>query len=659
MIGRHTLRSRQLGVLAAGATLAALAIGAGPIQGATADSGYDFLNPGQLASIPEKIPVQFVFVGYDDVNLDSFAGQLPSGADPVARYPNAYGVDAALGLHYSFDYSMTKASGSYDDRFFHYLSSQATPESHFDGQNITLYQHKYNRQDTNLVRIQDNYFIDGPSVENWLVNNPAAGIDPTRDTIYFINWWGRNDFKFHTYTKMGEVDPDTGYDFGLLRQSRKMIAWGGTPATDEETPVRVDGQPVDSRTWFYDLSAGPEAWTSNYAVDRSDLNHNGKPDYRMPPVWEYRDDPGAGGGAHPTSALSSDLGLVARYVGLDLLMASSPLYSPALQTPHLPSTINLDVNGYEGLNGLNGTRDYFTPKLFLSEEQELVDVPMSLDVQSSKLQGSTKNCLELQLKGHPCDPNKFYPARANLYLDAAKRQPKWRDGGGDYEAGIFHYVTSAKKEYGPLGYADNNYRNGTQSGVFAFLDPAIINLFGYGLTTTDIHEAGHLLGMSHPHDGYDSESGHDFGPGGKTFFANSGDESNSMMSYIDLNWDFSTFDHDNAARFYAATYVTTSNTVAQMVLDAGSNPNANAELATADTLIGQAESAIAAHDYQAGFEAAKSAYAHTLAAAKSAHVTVPATNDGWRVVQKVKGDLHLIDYASHDFIGKGVRRAAP
>src|SRR3954453_19571316 len=189
MIGRHTLRSRQLGVLAAGATLAALANGAGPIQGATADSGYDFLNPGQLASIPEKIPVQFVFVGYDDVNLDSFAGQLPSGADPVARYPNAYGVDAALGLHYSFDYSMTKASGSYDDRFFHYLSSQATPESHFDGQNITLYQHKYNRQDTNLVRIQDNYLIDGPSVENWLVNNPAAGIDPTRDTIYFINWW--------------------------------------------------------------------------------------------------------------------------------------------------------------------------------------------------------------------------------------------------------------------------------------------------------------------------------------------------------------------------------------------------------------------------------------------------------------------------------------
>ena len=42
-------------------------------------------------------------------------------------------------------------------------------------------------------------------------------------------------------------DPDTGYNFGEVRASRKMIAWGGTT----------------SRLWFYDLSAGPEVWTDN------------------------------------------------------------------------------------------------------------------------------------------------------------------------------------------------------------------------------------------------------------------------------------------------------------------------------------------------------------------------------------------------------------
>jgi len=649
-------RWRRTGALAVGATFAAGALVLGSAPGASAVPSYSNLDPGERASLTETIPVQFVFVGYDDVDVAEFSAELPSGASPVARYPEFYGLDGALGLDYTFDYSTVKASSAYEDQLFSRLATLAVPEQSIDGRNITLFQEEYNAQDTNLLDVVDNNFIDAPSVEQWLVNNPAPGVDPSHNTIYFLNWYGRDDFKFHTYVKFGEADPDTGYDFGLNRQSRKIIAWGGTPATDEETPVTVGGNPVDSRTWFYDLSAGPESWTDNWAVDFADVDGDGEADYRMPPVWEYRDDAGAGPGAHPTSALSSDLGLVARYVGLDLLFASSPLYSPALAAPRLPSTINLDVNGYEGQPGLKGTRDFFTPALFLAEEQELVDIEMTIDVQTRKLQSTTKNCLELQLKDQPCDPNKLYPGFANLYLDAAKKQPQWRDGGGDYEAGIFHYTTRARKAYGPLGYADDNYRNGTQSGVFSFLDPDIINVFGYGLTTTDIHEVGHHLGMSHPHDGYDSETGVDFGPGGDYYFAWSGDQNNSIMSYIDLNWDFSTFDRDNAARFYAATYVTTANTVAQMVLDSGSGAG-NAELAAADAAIGMAQAKLTAHDYQGAFSSAKAAYNHTLTAASLTGVTVPATNDGWRVVQKVKGQFDLIDYASRDFIGEDTRRA--
>lgn len=649
---------RRPRIVAAGAALIAATFALGPVPGAAAAPSFDNLDPGGRASLAEEIPVQFVFVGYDGVDVSKFTAELPDTANPVARYPEFYGLDGRLGLNYTFDYSTHMASAAYEDQVFNYLSSKAVPESSVDGQNITLFQEEYNNQDSNLLNVKDNYFIDGPSVEQWLVNHPAPNVDPERNTIYFLNWWGRGDFKFHTYTKFGEPDPDTGYDFGLNRQSRKMIAWGGTPSTDEETPVKVNGSAVDSRTWFYDLSAGPESWTDNWAVDFADLDGDGEDDYRMPPIWEYRDDAGAGAGAHPTAALESDLGLVARYVGMDLLFASSPLYSPAIAAPRLPDTINLDVNGYEGQPKLQGTRDYFKPSYFLAEEQQLVDIPMSVDVQVSKLSKTTKNCLELQLKDKPCDPKKVYPGFANLYLNAAKLQPQWRDGGGDYEAGIFHYTTRARKAYGPLGYADDNYRNGTQSGVFSFLDPDIINVFGYGLTTTDIHEVGHHLGMSHPHDGYDSETGVDFGGFGEFYFANSGDQSNSIMSYIDVNWDFSTFDRDNAARFYAATYVTTANTVAEMVLGSGSSAG-DADLAAADGLIGQAKTALAAHDYAGAFGHAKAAYNKTLTAAAAVGVDVPATNDGWRVVQKVKGSFELIDYASHDFIGEDVRRARP
>ena len=52
--------------------------------------------------------------------------------------------------------------------------------------------------------------------------------------------------------------------------------------------------------------------------------------------------------------------------------------------------------------------------------------------------------------------------------------------------------------------------------------------------------------MSHPHDGFDWETGVDYEPTGPFFLAWAGDEHNSIMSYIDLNWDFSQFDRDNA-----------------------------------------------------------------------------------------------------------------
>ena len=145
-------------------------------------------------------------------------------------------------------------------------------------------------------------------------------------TCYFwrrVATFGRSDFQFHVYTKFGEPDPDTGYDFGRNRDSRKLVAWGGTTADDEET-----GLGATRRVWFHDLSAGPESWTSNYDVDHPDLDGNGVTDYRMPPAWEY-----TAKGFRSPAALAGDLGKITRYVALDLLMTTSPLYPVELPTP--------------------------------------------------------------------------------------------------------------------------------------------------------------------------------------------------------------------------------------------------------------------------------------------------------------------------------------
>ena len=38
----------------------------------------------------------------------------------------------------------------------------------------------------------------------------ANMVDTTDYTIFFVNWYGRDDFKYHVYTKTDEPDPDIG-----------------------------------------------------------------------------------------------------------------------------------------------------------------------------------------------------------------------------------------------------------------------------------------------------------------------------------------------------------------------------------------------------------------------------------------------------------------
>jgi len=197
----------------------------------TQSASFLHLNPGGLSNLPETVPVNIVFVGYDAplVNQASFLAALPGTYRPIVRSRYLYGIKEELGLSYTFQYQVTFTNAAWENSFFAALSSLATPQPR------TLFQDQYNEQIHNVLDVATNHFIDAPSVEKWLIDNAPAGVDTHRNTIFFINWWGRQDFKFHVYTKFGEPDPDTGYDFGVNRQSRKIIAWGGTAPDDEET----------------------------------------------------------------------------------------------------------------------------------------------------------------------------------------------------------------------------------------------------------------------------------------------------------------------------------------------------------------------------------------------------------------------------------------
>jgi hypothetical protein len=608
--------------------------------------GFQNLEPGERADLEEEVPVNFVFVGYDpdDVGSERFLARLPKEYKPIVRSRYAYNESvekSLLGLDYTYDYNLRYVGADYEKRFFRFLSNEAERAPLTDFQK--LYNGNSRRfcnppdgepqpcQEEGVRDIRKNYRISAPAVEEWLAANAPGGVDTERNTVYFINWWGdgekpREGFKHHVYTKTNEPDPDTGFNFGREADSRKLIAWGGTTAEDEE-----NGEGETSRIWFHDLSAGPHSFTDNWNVDDPDLTGDRQEDYRMPPVWEYFTE----GGYRSASRLGGDLSKISRYVAIDLFFTSSPLYPPQFTPRLLPEEINLDVNTVEGIPATDSSERYQSEGLVLDEVDEVHRLPYTIDQQDIAYAGKARSCYVRWLREVPCYPEEYpgYPGAANLFLYGADNLGTLLDDEEEerqYEAVLLNWAVEDGEdgETSPpvLGFADENYRNGTQSFVFNFVSPDIAQT--YGLSTTEIHEYGHHLNLSHPFDGFDYEKETEFGWEGAYYFTGVGNENNSMMSYIDLNWDFSQFDRDNTDRFQAAGYINNANALAEQIQTAD-NPSAAAdELAAADRAYGRAKRALEAHDYAGTFDNARTAYEETLKGAEEAGLDVKAGEGG-------------------------------
>jgi hypothetical protein len=622
----------------------------------------EFLQPGVAhANLGEQVPVNFVFVGFSrkQVNKSDFLDRLPDSYRPVIRSRLLYGVTEKLGIDWTYDYSVKYTRRHWEDAFFGALRRHAKLAPR------TQYQDIYNEQD-GVRDLGKNHYIDAPTVEKWLIDHAPYGVDTRHDTVFFINWWGRRDFINHVYTKFGEPDPDTGFDFGKNRDSRKIIGWGGTTPDDEETGL---GRRGVNRVWFFDLSAGPEAWGGNYDVTHKDLDGDGEPDYRIPVAWEYADD-----GYRSPSRLTSDLALVARYGAINLLFTTSPSFPPYLTPDLLPRRVNLDLNTYEGWPGVDASARYEKPNYLLHEENELFPSPIltSADQEDFPFEGKNRQCWILELTSDPCYPNRpQYPGDANIFLYSALHINDFLDHPISkshptptrlLEAPEFAYSTTDDLTPGFLGYTDDNWVDGTQSIVVSAESPSIAES-GYGITTTEIHEFGHFFGMSHPHDGYDSETGVDYEPTGPFFFAWAPDESNSMMSYIDLNWDFSQFDRDNAARDQAAGYIRSANLVAEKILSSANASKAKGFLAAADKAVGRAERAMRKHEYPETWQEARKAYEIVLGGAERADVEVLPSYDGWKVlppvIKRTGRDVSGLWYGAADEFGPGTHRSLP
>lgn len=602
--------------------------------------GFQAFKPGTTVEIGQELTINIVFIGYEQgsgpqqINLDEFRKILPSQYSTVNRIPTAYlkkPLKDLSGNSFTYKYNIKFASQAFEDEFFAKLNelAQAKP--------LTLYQQSYNCQadlgagepcpgDAPNIskKITENYWIDAFQTEKWLAENAGkVGVDPKNYTVFFINWYGRPDFKHHVYVKTDEPDPDTGFNFGEQLSSRKMSAWGGSIPDDRQGAGASLGS--TARIWFHDLSAGPEAQSDNWDVTHADLDGDGETDYRMPPVWEYGSTKTT---YRPFNNLSGDLGRITRYVAINLLFTPSPIYRVAITPPQMPDDLRLNVNFYNDPAAGDQGQSLFKSDVAVQLLKALQPLNnFTATVSELSYDAKAQCAFESYFTATACYPEYALSANnpgsgADVFIDNLLEMKAGNvfKGGADYEIPIFAYNVAGDIPY--LGLADDDWRSGTQTLVYAADNPAAKARYGY--TTTITHEVGHHTALSHPHDGYDSASQKDYGPSNEFYYAWLGDMSNSVMSYIDLTAEFGQFNRDAMNRYLVAAYLNQGGAILKAMIDA-KKLNLSAipvPLKEADAKMAEALKSYRALDYDVAVQKAKQAYDAVLTEALSAGVNL-------------------------------------
>lgn len=576
---------------------------------------FEALQPGEFVTYKQTVPVNLVFVGYENLNNSDILGKLPASYQPIVRFPKYYGINGReVGLHFDYTYRTVNTDTTFEDRFFKYLTDIGRRGP------LTAYQQAYNDQKKNVLDVKGPVlYIDAPSVEKWLESSSGTlGIDPKHSyTVYFINWHGRKDFKFHVYAKANEPDPSTDASSGIIDE-QLLIAWGGST----------------SRSWFLDLSAGPEFNSTNWVVDTPDLDGDGVEEYRMPPVWEY-----AQHGYRSRSQLDDDLGLITRYAAINLLFTSSPTYDPLVTAPNLGGKKVVHIELFEDDPNTQGI-DFLDKNIVLRELRRFepyYDWRVTL-VHNNPIDPQAQRALRIfsgALQEDDCW-NAIGIPQAELFCFFTANYDKYIPtyGPRDYVGASFAFNTTREAMgdlYGVVGLAENDWATGTQTYNFLFSVEGYRQA-GYTLTRSIIHEFGHHIGMSHPSDGYDFERDIDYGPAGEFYFTWLSDESYTIMSSVPLNTRFGEFDRANMHRYEFAGYLNWSNTLLGDILASPDAQREHSLLRQADQFARAAQQHFEAWDYVAAARDARQAYESLLKAAEKLGVETSAMEKAQRVL---------------------------
>jgi hypothetical protein len=618
---KRVLRRRRfgLGAVALGLVTATTATIGAP-AGAAPLTGLTTFSPGAHPNVTETVPVNIVLVGLrpgtgpQQIDAGRLVGQLPSGGTPVVREPWFYGITQTIGESWRYDYHVTWSTPAFENALWSELQSLARPAP------LTAFQDIYNHQQSRSLDVTDNELIDARTVESWLAANGRSllGVDTSQDTVFYIDWFGQPGFRFHLYD-VPQRDPDTGFDFGS-RDKNKVVAYGGTPSTDPNA--------TGSRTWFYDVSAGPDRDTFGYDLDDIDIPGWTPGAYRLPPVWEY----GNPRPAQPHDDLTGDLSKVTRFVALDMLFTASPIYSPTLPAPVQPDSIRLQTT-VENLDWSGAVPSGDTMAAEMAKLEPWRSFSATVDVRNGDRDfARIYDCFSSVLTTVPtdCYGHRFADTPYDdIYLYWLDHRPQLTDPGANLDIPIIDARIADNRTLGFLAFADDNWVSGQQTYVFGGLWPTIYQA-GYGPTGIYTHEAGHYLGLSHPHDGYDPTLNIEVDAGIPEYgFVYLGDEVSSVMSYLRTSFSYSQFDKDDVGRWSVLSYLGDADRILAAIQASPKSGTVAAQLQNADQEASAAMGEFTARQFTAAATTMARAYDDVVAAARQINVPLaPASYQG-------------------------------
>jgi hypothetical protein len=605
----------------------------GPASGAAALPPLQHLAPGEFADVHQAVPVTVVLVGLEsgDGTTRISARRLLESQHPAARvvdrttrfyekegtYEHLRLEPSATGLSYDYEYRTVFADQAFEDAFFGYLASIAIGPI----PGGTVFQQAYSAHPRAARPIPASYLIDATAAERWLAANagPLLGVDTTRPTVFFVNWFGRADFRFHTYAFLG-LRPGTPFPFGFTHVGQ-MVAWGGSPP---DGPYGGLGRLA--RVWFYDVSAGPDAWTANWLLEPADYTGDGVPDERIPPIWEY----GTDHWFRPFDDLTGDLAKLLRFVAVDALFGAAPIYDPAISEPLLADRVELDLNLFAGRPDRDPAatlRIGDLPRIF-GRLDPTRSFPVDLQVGAlDGLLGSVFDCQQTAFGDEPrsCYGNRFSAGDGDPLLDLDFYFSDHRSqylNGSRYELPLAVFdVPDTRLAPRALGGLASLRPPNLQGWTYAWLADRF-RATGATDTGVVVHEAGHHLGLSHVHDTYDAGLDADLAADGPFAFMFTGNETHTVMSYLPNTDEFGQFDRDHMARWQLVARLDNANRILGEIASSPRADLAGTQIAAADAKAGEALTRLHAWQLAAASSAAADAYELVLAAAARAGVPV-------------------------------------